>query len=104
LSSISQRKSNPVFINNLSSLTDSQGIYFLYKNRELVYIGQALNIRRRIFQHVKAGEKMFNCVRIKVTNLSKNSLDMLEQMELNLFLKEKGKLPIYNKIMIIKGA
>jgi hypothetical protein len=42
------------------------GIYFLYNGAELVYIGQATNISRRIIEHFSDGTKQFTHVRYNV--------------------------------------
>lgn len=37
-----------------------RGIYFLYRARELVYIGQSINVVSRIGTHLKEGVKEFD--------------------------------------------
>lgn len=47
----------------LESIEMRSGVYFLYDEDELVYIGQAYNISRRIMDHLLEGTKKFNSVR-----------------------------------------
>ena len=47
----------------LDSFEMNSGIYFLYNNDELVYIGQAFNISKRIMEHLLESRKSFNKVR-----------------------------------------
>lgn len=37
-----------------------EGVYFLYNDDELVYIGESDNLYRRIGQHIASKEKIFN--------------------------------------------
>lgn len=62
---------------NLKGIELRSGVYFLYDKEELVYIGQASNITRRILEHIEQGLKVFDTVRyslVPVTNL--NSVEM----------------------------
>jgi len=36
------------------------GIYFLYDDKEIVYIGQSINVESRIQSHLQDGKKHFN--------------------------------------------
>ncbi len=60
----------------LDSFEMNSGIYFLYDNDELVYIGQAYNITRRILDHVLEATKQFNKVRYNL--VPKESLTEVE--------------------------
>lgn len=48
---------------NINQFETRSGVYFLYNNDELVYIGQAYNLSRRILDHMNDGTKVFNKVR-----------------------------------------
>jgi hypothetical protein len=43
-------------------IPDKMGIYWLFSEDKLVYIGMSKNIRRRLKQHLKEGVKVFDCV------------------------------------------
>jgi hypothetical protein len=43
-------------------VSDEMGIYWLFNEDKLIYIGMSKNIRRRLKQHIKEGEKVFDCV------------------------------------------
>jgi len=51
---------------DLDKLELRSGIYFLFNNDDLVYIGQASNITRRILEHITEGTKIFNKVRYNI--------------------------------------
>ena len=80
----------------LSNIPASSGIYRLYRIIDgfwmLVYIGKALNIRRRIYQHV---DKQFDGLTVKVCGPA--SIDCLEKLEIEQIVAAGLPLPIYNK-------
>jgi hypothetical protein len=45
---------------------DVRGVYFLFLNEEIVYIGQSTNVYTRIQAHVNQGEKVFNKVFVQI--------------------------------------
>jgi len=56
-----------------------RGIYFLYKNNKVVYIGKSdENVMSRICDHFKEGVKDFDSFSIKKRNVSKAKLDKIE--------------------------
>ena len=73
-------KNNDVAINakemDLKSLEINSGVYFLYDNEELVYIGKAQNIAKRIIEHMIEGTKRFN--RVKYELVPVDSLSSVE--------------------------
>lgn len=49
-------------IKDIKPLEPIRGVYFLFLNEEIVYIGQSGNVHLRISQHIKEKEKEFNKV------------------------------------------
>lgn len=37
------------------------GVYFLFRDGEVVYVGQSINIASRVYSHIKEGKKDFDC-------------------------------------------
>ena len=83
-------------LNELKNLPSDSGIYRLYRIIQnvwiLVYIGKALNIRRRVNQHF---DKKFDAVTITFTNPS--NLNNLEKILLQQRFEHQNSLPEYNK-------
>jgi excinuclease UvrABC nuclease subunit len=83
-------------LNSLKSVNVKplRGIYFLYDNDELVYIGQSISIQRRVWQHFhgdsRIEQKSFN----KYKFIEINEDESLDKIEL-LFILEYN--PKYNK-------
>ncbi|MDO4536373.1 MAG: GIY-YIG nuclease family protein [Clostridium perfringens] len=40
---------------NVASLPKQQGVYFIYENSDLVYIGKAQNLKTRCMQYLQKG-------------------------------------------------
>jgi excinuclease UvrABC nuclease subunit len=79
---------------DLASLPDESGVYFLYQRGNiLVYIGKATSLRKRVIQH--DGEKEFSRVGYELCHYSRAR--KLEKELIELYLKEHGQLPYYNK-------
>lgn len=79
---------------NLSNLPEEAGVYFLFQSSNiLVYIGKAFCLRKRVIQHDK--EKKFSRIGYEVVHYSRARV--LERELLELYLKEHGQLPYYNK-------
>lgn len=53
---------NDVYILPLAFVNSPSGIYFMYMDEELVYIGQSINISSRIINHYRENTKVFNKV------------------------------------------
>lgn len=66
----------------------NSGVYFLYDDDELVYIGQAYNVSRRIIEHILEGVKKFNRVRYNLV-----PADSLNEVEFTLI---RALRPKYN--------
>jgi hypothetical protein len=64
----------------------TRGIYYLYKNNKVVYIGQSNFCEKRIFQHIKKDFDEYEIIENKSEDL--NEIEALE------ILNNK---PIYNK-------
>lgn len=71
-------------------ITSNKGIYFLYDNDTIVYIGKSKNLASRILAHTDDGVKIFNSYKILIIPKNEN-LTMIEK-----FYIEKYK-PKYNK-------
>jgi len=79
---------------NIIDLPDESGVYFLYqKGNILVYIGKAASIIKRVLEHDK--EKEFNRIGYQLVHYSRAR--KLENELLELYLKEHGQLPYYNR-------
>lgn len=79
---------------NLSNLPDESGVYFLYQRGNiLVYIGKAASLKKRVIQH--DGEKGFSRVGYELCHYSRAR--KLEKELIELYLREHGQLPYYNK-------
>ena len=87
---------------NLNTLTkvqvkEKRGIYFLYDRDELVYIGQSIHMKARIYKdHIKS-DKIFDSYRY--IEVDKNT--ELDRLEL-LYILEYN--PRYNKNSLGKGT
>ena len=79
---------------NISDLPDESGVYFLYqKGNVLVYIGKAASLKKRVLQHDR--EKGFSRVGYELCHYSRAR--KLEKELIELYLREHGQLPYYNK-------
>lgn len=79
----------------ISRLPEKSGVYFLYqKGRILVYIGKALSLKNRVPQHDL--DKNFIYLAYELCHWSRSR--KLEKEFLNLYKKEHGQLPYYNKV------
>lgn len=79
----------------ISQLPEKSGVYFLYQNGGiLVYIGKALYLKRRVPQHDL--DKNFLYVGYELCHWSRAR--NLEKELLNLYKKEHGQFPYYNKV------
>jgi len=78
----------------ISNLPDESGVYFLYQTGNiLVYIGKALSLNKRVIQHDK--EKEFSRIGYQLVHYSRAR--KLEKDLLELYEKEHGQKPYYNK-------
>lgn len=64
------------FIENSFDDTPTIGVYELFLNDELIYVGQSVDVKSRILQHVRAGEIFFDS--FNVTNCEKSELNDIE--------------------------
>jgi excinuclease UvrABC nuclease subunit len=79
----------------ISQLPEKSGVYFLYqKGGILAYIGKALYLKRRVRQHDL--DKHFSYVGYELCHWSRAR--NLEKELLNLYKKEHGQFPYYNKV------
>jgi excinuclease UvrABC nuclease subunit len=79
---------------DISNLPDESGVYFLYqKGNILVYIGKATSLKTRVLQHDK--EKEFSRISYEVVHYSRAR--KLEKELIDLYFKEHGQFPYYNK-------
>ena len=76
--SIEKRLSNEVSFEEVKNLPKQKGVYFIYDNGTLVYIGQAGELRKRCMQYLQEGvgrtfrEKLMNEKEIKNVEDAKN--------------------------------
>lgn len=73
---------------DMKSYYTGPGVYFLYNEGELVYIGQTTNVARRILRHIEEGLKDFDAARY--TKVPEDSLSIVEATLI------KNLRPIYN--------
>ena len=79
---------------NIYNLPDESGVYFLYqKVNILVYIGIATSLKKRVLQHDK--DKEFSRIGYELAHYSR--IRKLEKEHLELYGKEHGQRPYYNK-------
>lgn len=67
---------NSIFEISLSNIISVSGIYFLYEDEKLVYIGQSIHIHKRVLDHYSEGKKFFN--RVFFIRVEQNSLLKIE--------------------------
>lgn len=87
---------------NLSQPLNSSlvGIYFLFQDQELVYVGQSFSIYSRIGTHCADREKVFNRVAIILCDVSE--LDALETQYIFKFKPKFNKKIPYDSIGYFK--
>lgn len=66
---------------NLNEMELGSGVYFLYNKDELVYIGKAANITRRIIEHIDEGVKKFD--KVRYSKVPVDSLNFVESTLIN---------------------
>ena len=77
----------------IEKLPTSSGIYFLYQNHILVYIGKAYNLLERV--HIHLGSKDFDEIGYETTHWDrarKYEKELLED-----YKKHHGQYPYYNR-------
>lgn len=95
-------KGNKTFQNKL--IPTSSGVYFLWSNYELLYIGKAQNLRYRIAQHIGNGflqQRMINPDEAKKVSIiftkDLNDAEELEKELLKLIPTKWNKVPLYKR-------
>jgi len=78
-------------LNRLQKIKNKKGIYLLYKNEELVYIGISSDIYSRVLEHIAENKKDFDSVK----NIC--SQDNLDNEFFEVYYIDKMK-PEYNKL------
>ena len=68
------------------------GVYFLYRSGEVVYVGQAVDIRRRICSHIAEGVKTFDAV--SFIRCERDKLDATERRYIQALRPEYNKCAI----------
>ena len=79
-----QSNANVVYSLPLAYLNSPSGIYFLYLDDELIYIGQSINIGNRIVGHHKSKNKVFNKVffiRVDEPSLDEVEIDLIRHFK-----------------------
>jgi hypothetical protein len=74
---------NKVYNLPMSWVDTPSGIYFLYLDSELVYIGQTQSIAGRVCQHIAINKKLFN--KVYYIRVDSSSLDRVEVELINRF-------------------
>lgn len=62
---------------DLKNFYTGPGVYFLYKDDVLIYIGKTTNVARRILNHLESAEKDFDAV--KYSKVPEDSLSIAEE-------------------------
>lgn len=79
---------------DISNIPDESGVYFLYQRGNiLVYIGKAASLKKRVFQHDRGKE--FSRIGYELCHYSRAR--KLEKELIELYFKEHGQFPYYNK-------
>jgi excinuclease UvrABC nuclease subunit len=79
----------------LEEAPDTSGVYFLYQENILVYIGKSdTSVKKRILNHDK-DKKDFNSYRY--IYVPPNQTRKVEKDELKKYMKRYGQLPFYNR-------
>lgn len=91
---------------NKSRITKATGIYILYQDDEIVYVGQSKNIGQRVYAHLADNEKSFNyCAVYECADLSQHELNCLEAELIIEFLpKYNGTVPPNDKFKNLSGV
>ena len=76
----------------INKLPDESGVYFLFQNNILVYIGKAKNLRTRVSEHIQT--KTFDEVEYEVTHWSRSR--ELEENLLEDYFYQHNQYPHYN--------
>lgn len=84
---MSLMQAKPFALDGLPPLNES-GVYFLWRKQEIVYVGQAKDLRRRIGQHLAEGLKAFDGLSFVLCEIG--GLDRLERHYIQLHA------PLYN--------
>lgn len=80
------------------NLNDVKGIYRLAFNGNVQYIGETNNLSRRINEHIRQEEIMFDEIHYSVlNNISDDERKEWETFHLELYIKENGLLPPHNR-------
>ncbi len=70
------------------------GIYFLYKNTEIVYLGKSKDIEKRIIEHIYMLKKDFDSY--SYLEVGNDKIDFYERFFLNKFLPKYNKDTVTN--------
>lgn len=91
----SLKKSNLISLDNLHTLPQSKGIYFIYNTKnELMYVGKSINIRKRIYSHIhdEYSDWKHNFAKMKFIKLSNLNDKELNDYETYFINEEKPPL------------
>lgn len=79
------------------------GIYFLYQDDDIVYVGQSQNIGQRVYTHLAKDEKVFNYYAVyECPKLSQQEMDNLEaRIILEFDPRYNGSIPPNSKYKTI---
>lgn len=75
----------------------TQGVYFLFQGRSIVYVGQSSNIERRVFHHRQEGKKVFDSFSVIQCDPAPAALNLKEAEFIYIFQ------PIYNRTLPEQG-
>lgn len=81
-----------ISLNDLQSVRGINGVYFLYEDNEIVYIGRSGNIYTRLLEHIVEDKKKFS--NFKAIKIAETGSEILE-----VFLISKLK-PKYNNLVV----
>lgn len=88
-------KLQDIYTNDIEFMIPKElGIYHLFKNNELVYIGMSKNIRKRLRQHFRDDNKDFDSVLYFIARIFDKNINDITKIEKNMIKYHKPKLNI----------
>lgn len=90
----------PLDMATFEALANS-GVYFLRREGKVVYVGQALSLRRRICEHIGHGGKKFDSV--SVIFCKPEFLNKLEQKHIRIHAPEYNNCPVAKKVRYLRS-
>ncbi len=88
---------NPISFSSLDLAPEEAGIYFLYSSdKDLLYIGRASNIHRRLVSHLNSEKK--DKIAYFSYEIHRTGISLAEKNAIEQYSKRTGSLPPLNRI------